>query len=110
MTRAPETFTTSVPHGNVSPIRRPTKPETKKRAMPPKNPPSRARAPGSRFMATDFHSGGERGGHRRRSCRIRAKGGFVFAVTDHGHLFQADPAAFGGCRQDRKEGIDLGLG
>src|SRR5258707_5843738 len=54
MTKAPETFTTNVPQGKVSPIRRPTKPETKKREMPPKKPPSNTRAQASNVMTMSF--------------------------------------------------------
>src|SRR6266481_5659846 len=54
MAKAPETFTTNVPQGKVSPIRRPTKPETKKREMPPKKPPSNTRAQASKVMTMSF--------------------------------------------------------
>jgi hypothetical protein len=54
MTKAPETFTTNVPHGKVSPIRRPTKPDTKNREMPPKKPPSNTRAQDSNVMIIRF--------------------------------------------------------
>src|SRR3979490_3434331 len=56
MARAPDTLTMRVPHGKVSPIHRLTKPETKKREMPPKKPPSKTRAQPSRVMGTGLHT------------------------------------------------------